>query len=211
MATADLNTLLAALRKSQSDVAQLQRGQQELQTLIAKNANAPKYVEDIPGTRANFIATIDITIAANSTSRVEGTYSVSTDGPFVCTGIAMFFQRTTGAYAGPWVPATTVNARMAPASQGLGFQYIYDNPVLGSFDVEIAESGADRNWQNSPFSSGLFSPKLGCAYVLPVAGIFGRNAVVIARVTPTVAQAVAGKVQVILLGYKILQGSSIQP
>ena len=83
--------------------------------------------------------------------------------------------------------------------------------VVGSFDVEFSESGADRNWQNSAFSSGLFSPEVGCVYVLPVAALLGRSALILVRVTPTVAQPYAGKVQVMFLGYKFVQGDSVQP
>jgi len=206
-----LNTLGAALRKTQADNRELRKSMEEMQALLAKNSNAPRWIEDIPGKRVQYFATIDITIAANSTSRVEGTYSVSTDGPFVCTGIAMYWQRTTAPYNGIWAPATAVEARIAPASQGIGFGYIYDNPCLGSFDVEFSESGADRNWQNNPFASALFAPSVGGVYVLPVSALFGRSAVVICKVQPTVAQLYAGKVQVILLGYKIIQGDTVQP
>lgn len=209
--SAALAQLAAALRKTQSDNREMRKSMEEMQALLAKNSNAPRWIEDIPGKRVQYFATIDITIAASSTTRVEGTYSVSTDGPFVCTGIAMYFQRTTAPYDGIWSPATAVEARIAPNGQGLGFAYLYDNPVLGSFDVEFSESGADRNWQNSPFASALFAPSVGGVYVLPVSALFGRSAVVICKVQPTVAQRYAGKVQVILLGYKIVQGDTIQP
>lgn len=204
-------TLVAALRKSQNDVSALKQGLQEVQALLAKNANAPKWIEDIPGKRVQFIATVDVTIAASSTSRVEGSYSVSTDGPFIITGIAMFYQRTSGAYSGVWAPATTVENKIALAGQNFGFQYIYDQPVVGTFDVEFSESGADRNWQNSAFASALFAPAVGGVYVLPVAALLGRSALIIVRITPSVAQTSAGKVQVLFLGYKIVQGDSVQP
>jgi hypothetical protein len=203
--------LLAAIRTSQNEVKTLKNGLAEIQALLAKNASAPRWIEDIPGKRVQFFAVVDVTINANSTSRVEGSYSVSTDGPFICTGVAMFYQRTTGAYAGTWAPATTVEARMASLNPNLGFQNIFDQPVLGTFDVEFSESGADRNWQNTPFASALFAPAVGGVYVLPVAALFGRSALVIARVTPTVPQTEAGKVQIIFLGYKIVQGDSVQP
>jgi len=206
-----LNQLYAALRTQQAKIDTLDKSQQELTTLLRQSADTPKWIEQIPGKRSPYFAVIEIVIAANSTSKVEGTYTVSTDGPFACTGIAMWFQRTTSPYNGIWAPATTVEARMAETMAGLGFDYLFDQPVLGSFDVEFAESGSDRNWQNAAFASALFAPAVGCVYILPVANLFGRSAVVTCRVTPTVAQLYAGKVQCLLLGYKIVQGDTYQP
>jgi len=203
--------LVNALFAQQRRVEGLEKGLDEMKALLRAVSTAPKWVEEIPGTRVPYFATIDIVIAANSTSKVEGTYTVSTDGPFACVGIAMFFQRTTAPYSGLWSPATTFGAKIAPASQQLGFGYLFDSPLMGSFDVEIAESGSDRNWQNNAFASALFAPSQGGVYVLPTANLFGRSSVATVRVTPTVAQAVAGKVQVILLGYKIVQGNTYAP
>lgn len=206
-----IGSLLAALRTQQTKVQTLESQQQELLALVRQSANAPKWIENIPGVRSPYFAVVEITIAANSTSKVEGTFSVSTDGPFVVTAIGMWFQRTSSPYNGLWAPATTVDLAIAPASQQHGFGYLFDKPVCGSFDVELAESGSDRNWQNAAFSSALFSPSVGGLYVLPTANMFGRSSVVTVRVTPTVAQTVAGKVQTLLLGYKILQGNNYQP
>jgi hypothetical protein len=200
---------LAALRKNQGEVQALKQGMAEIQALLAKNANAPRWIEDIPGKRVQFNAIIDVLIAGNSLSRIEGSYSVSTDGPFVVAGIGMFYQRVAGPFAGVWAPATMTENKIQPA--GTGFLGIYDQPVVGSFDVEFAESGSDRNWQNSAFSSGIFAPAVGGVYVLPVAALLGRSALVMARVTPSVQQAYNGKVQILLLGYKIVQGDSVQP
>lgn len=206
-----INSLYANQRSQQARVEAAEKQLSEVMSLLRQQANMPKWVEEIPGKRSNYFAVIEITIAALSTAKAEGTYTVSTDGPFVITAIAMWYQRTTAPYNGNWRPATAVDARIAPASQHLGFQYIYDDPVLGTFDVEFAESGSDRNWQNSPFASALFSPSVGCCYVLPVAQLVGRAGVVTCRVTPGVAQPYAGKVQCLLLGYKIVQGDTYQP
>lgn len=205
------NSLFASSRSQQGRMEAAEKQLSEVMSLLRQQANMPKWIEEIPGKRSNYFAVIDITIAASSTAKVEGTYTVSTDGPFAITAIAMWFQRTTAPYNGDWRPATAVDARIAPASQQHGFQLIYDSPVLGSFDVEFSESGSDRNWQNSPFASALFSPSMGCAYVLPVAQLVGRAGVVTCKVTPTIAQTRAGKVQCLLLGYKIVQGDTYQP
>lgn len=210
-APVDPQKLVAALMASQRRIEGLEKGIDEMKAMLRSVSDAPKWIEEIPGRRVPYFATIDITIAASSTSKVEGTFTVSTDGPFSCIGIAMFFQRTSAPYNGMWAPATTVDAKIANASQQLGFNYLFDSPLMGSFDVEIAESGSDRNWQNNAFASALFSANTGGVYVLPIANLFGRSSVATVRVTPTVAQTVAGKVQVILLGYKIVQGDTYQP
>jgi len=207
----DPQKLINALMGQQRRIEGLEKGIDEMKALIRAVNDAPKFIEEIPGRRVPYFATIDIIIAANSTAKAEGTYSVSTDGPFVCTGIAMFFQRTVAPYEGQWGPASTYDLKMAPASQQLGFNFLFDTPVVGSFDVEIAESGADRNWQNNPFASALFSQEEGGVYVLPASNLFARAGVVTVRVTPTLVQPVAGKVQIILLGYKVVQGDTYQP
>lgn len=216
MATVDPQTVFAALRKNQSDVQALKQNISEIQALLAKNANAPRWIEDLPGKRVQFNGIIDIPIAANSLSRVEGSYSVSTDGPFVIAAIGMFYQQgqsgeTNNPYAGVWAPASMLESKIDASAGGLGFLGIYDQPVVGCFDVEFAESGSDRNWQNSAFSSSIFAPSVGGVYVLPVAALIGRSALVMVRITPTVRQLFDGKVQVQLLGYKIVQGDSYQP
>ena len=207
----DQQRLINALMASQRRIEGLEKGLDEMRSMLRAVSDAPKWIEEIPGRRVPYFATIDINIAASSTSRAEGTYTISTDGPFACIGVAMFWQRTAAPYNGMWAPATTVEAKIAHSSQQLGFNLLFDSPLMGSFDVEIAESGSDRNWQNNAFSSALFSPSQGGVYVLPIANLFGRSAVATVKVTPTVAQTVAGKVQVILLGYKIVQGDTYQP
>ncbi len=217
-ATINVQTLIAALRKGQSRTEALEKQLAEMQAVMRQVNDAPKWVEEIPGKRSPYVATIDIPIAAFSTSKAEGVHTVSTDGPFNVIGIAMFFMRTSfdedpPDYSGIWLPATTVNLKTASDAGGraLGFMGVFDNPIGASFDVEFAESGSDRNWQNNPFSSGLFNPFQGCAYILPVGNLIGRASVVTARVTPTVEQPKKGKVQIQLLGYKVVQGDTYQP
>lgn len=209
--TIPVNALLQQLGSAGKRVAALEQNVEELKSLMKASQGTPRWIEQLPGRRVPYWATIDITIAASSTSKVEGTYTVSTDGPFVINGIAMFFQRTSSPYNGYWVPATTVESRIAPASQQLGVGGILDTPVIGSFDVEFQEAGADRNWQNNAFASALFSPAMGGTFVLPVSHLIPRASVITAKVTPTFSQTVAGKVEIILCGYKIVQGDTYQP
>lgn len=200
-----------ALFAQQRRIEGLEKSLEEIKQLVRAVSTTPKWVEELAGTRVPYFATVDLTIAANSTSKVEGTCSVSTDGPFAVVAIGLFFQRTTAPYSGLWAPATTFGAKIAPASQQLGFGYLFDSPLMGSFDVEFSTSGAGRNWQNNAFSSAVFSPATGGVYVMPVANLLGRADVLTVRVTPTVAQTVAGKVQCILFGYKIVQGDVYAP
>jgi hypothetical protein len=212
---ATMEQQLAALygqqRKDRADLAKLNSALQEMRSLLEAAGDAPKYIENMPGKRVPYMAGISITIDANSTARAEGTYTVSRDGPFVVTALQMSWQRTSGAYTGWWGPATTFDMRIAPATQNMGLGYLFDQVVVHSFDVEIADKGSDRNWQNIAFASTLFSPQAGGIYGLPISYLFDTNSVAEVKVTPTAAQAVSGKVLVELLGYKIVQGSTYQP
>jgi len=212
---ATLEQQLAALygqqRTDRSTIAKMATQLQEMKSLLEASGDSPKYIENIPGKRVPYMAGISITIDANSTSRAEGTFTVSRDGPFVVTAIQMSWQRTSGAYTGWWGPATTWDCRIAPASQHLGLGGLFDQVFVHSFDVEIADKGSDRNWQNMAFASTLFSPQAGGIYGLPISYLFDTNSVAEVKVTPTAAQTVAGKVLVELLGYKIVQGSTYQP
>jgi len=193
---------------------QMQTQKQAIDQLMAlqkASADAPKWVEQIPGRRVPFNAGIDLAIAASSSSKVEGTYSVTEDGPFVVTGIAMFYQKTSGAYANIWGYASAADARMPAAGMQFGYQGIFDQPHIISGDVTITDRGSDRKWESRDISSALYAPQAGGAYVLPIACLFARNSVIEVGFTPSVATTYSGKVQVILLGYKIVQGSTYQP
>jgi hypothetical protein len=213
MATTEqqMAALYGQQRKDRATIAQLSSQIQEIKSLLEASGDSPKYIENIPGKRVPYMAGISITIDANSTARAEGTYTVSRDGPFVCTAIQMSWQRTSGAYTGWWGPASTFDMRIAAASQQLGLGGLFDQVVVHSFDVEIADKGSDRSWQNIAFASTLFSPQAGGIYGLPVSYLFDTNSLAEIKVTPTAAQTVSGKVLVELLGYKIVQGSTYQP
>jgi hypothetical protein len=206
-----LETLVRALNAQTAKTRGLEKTLSELQALMQAAAAVPKHIEDIPGVRVPWQGVIEIIVAANSTSRSEGTLTLSSDGPYVVTGLALFWQRTSGAYIGIWTHATTAGIKIAGASQQLGLGGLFDQPLVASFDVEIEVTDSGRNWQNMPFSSALFNPATGGAYIFPAAHLLGTNAIVKVHVTPTFAQTVAGKVQAIFLGYKIVQGPVYQP
>jgi hypothetical protein len=206
-----LNALYAQQRKDRQQIKDLHSIVDELKGIVEVAADAPKWIEDIPGKRVPFIASIEINIDSGTTTRVEGQYPVTQDGPFVTTGMAMFWTRTSGAYQGYWMPATTYGMRMAMSSQQLGYGGLFDNPCVASFDVEVSDSGSDRNWQNISFASALFNPESGGIYMWPTAYMFATNSVARVYVTPTVAPDTDGTVAVLLLGYKIVQGVAYQP
>lgn len=179
--------------------------------LLSSSQDSPKFIDQIPGRRVPYWAPVEMTISANDTSRQEGTHNVSTDGPFAVTGIAAFYKRTTGAYAGFWGPATTVGNKIASASQGQGFAYLLDQPHTFSCSIEIVDEGSSRNWQERPVASALWSPDVGNLYMLPIAALFSTASTITVKVTPDVEMPQDGLVQVNLCGYKIVQGQLYQP
>lgn len=186
---------------------------QQLTALQKATADAPKWIEQIPGRRVPYFGVIDLPILANSTSKIDGLYPVSEDGPFVVTGVALFYKRTGSDddFAGVWGYATAVGARMLnnfPSVPGfLGL----DQPHVTSGSLQLADRGSDRNWQNKEIPSAMFSPEAGGVYVLPIACLFERNSAIEASFTPGLAADYPGMVQCILCGYKIVQGQSYQP
>jgi hypothetical protein len=183
----------------------------QLTALQKATADAPKWIEQIPGRRVPYWGVIDLPIIGNSTSKVDGIYNVSEDGPYVVTGIGMFYKLTTGDAAGVWGYATAAGSRIPAALPSPGFLGILDQPHVTSGSVRIVDRGSDRNWQNKPVASALFSPEAGGIYVLPVACLFDRNSAIEASFQPGLAVAETGLVECVLCGYKIVQGQSYQP
>lgn len=201
----------AAIRGLQEENSKMANVLSEIQGYMKAMGNTPKWIEEIPGSRTPYFAVIEVTISANSTSRSEGTHTVSTDGPFVCTGVFMTYQRTSGAYSGIWGPATAFGSKITTSSQQHGFAYLFDQPNCASFTIEIIDKGSERLWQSKPVSSALYAPQAGGAYILPASHLFKRNSVILFQVTPDVSVPQAGKIQAIFLGYKIVQGIVYQP
>lgn len=203
---------VASALKSMATMVKQHDAQIQQMTAIQKaNADAPRWIEQIPGRRVPFWAIVDLTIAADSTSKIDGTYSVTEDGQFVVTGVGLFFKKTSGAYTGIYGYASAAGAKIGAVGQQHGYGYIADSPWVISGSLKIVDRGSDRNWQNKEVASALFSPEAGGIYVLPVACLFGRNSTVEVSFTPGVAIPYSGSVQCVLCGYKIVQGQSFQP
>jgi len=207
----DPNSLSAALAAVTRRLDGQAGALKQMQGFMSGMANVPKWIEDIPGKRSPYFAVIENAISANSTAKEEGIHNLSVDGPFVCTGVALFFQKTEGAYQNVWGPATTFASKISLTGQQHGYGYLFDQPNVSSFTVEIVDQGSDRLWQNKPVASALYSPQAGGAYILPSTHLFGRTATITLKVTPDVAMPYASKVQGIFLGYKIIQGPVFQP
>lgn len=193
---------------------QMKTQQQAIDQLMAlqkASADSPKWIEQIPGRRVSFIAPINLTVEADSTSKVEGTYTVSEDGPFVVTGVAAFFKKTSGAYQNIWGYASAADARIAEVGQQHGYGYLFDQPQVCSGDIGITDRGSDRKWESADVASALYSPQGGGAYILPIGVLFGRQSVIEVGFTPNPAIPYSGVVQIVLLGYKIVQGATYQP
>lgn len=224
MDIANQDAVFAALRRNAANNAQLQEQMTKLEGFLTGMMNVPKFIEDIPGKRSPYFEVIDIDFNAGSTAKREGTTPISTDGPFVCTGIHLAFQHTTGPYAGLWGPATTMDSRLiVDRTLGTnGLMGVFDQPHVGSFTIEITAHGSDRLWQSQPVPSSLYSPQAGGAYILPASHLFGRNATIRLAATPDVvfnvwdAQEeelvyVDSRLVGVFLGYKIVQGAQYQP
>lgn len=203
--------LAAALRQEQRHRQQLHDTVNELMQLQKARKDTPKWIEEMPGRRVPYFAPIDLNLAANSTSKVESVHNVSTDGMFIITAIMGFFKRTSGAYAGIWGPITAYDARIAETGQQHGYAFLFNQPNVISGDVEIIDRGSDRNWQDRPVASAAWSPQAGGAYILPASNLLGRNSTIQVTFTPGVAIAQTGTVQIVLAGYKIVQGDTYQP
>jgi hypothetical protein len=201
---AALGALARKLDKQENEIG-------DLRALLSAAADTPQFIDQLPGRRVPYFAEEELTIAANSTARAEAQHNVSADGPFVCTGIAAFYKRTEGPYKGIAGPVTAVDARIAEAGQNLGLAYVFDQPHAISGDFEIIDRGSDRQWQNRPIASALLGVDVGGMYVLPIANLFGTNSSITMAFTPGIALPYAGVIQMILCGYKIVQGQNYQP
>jgi len=208
MGNGDLN---AIARGHEAKISQLTNQQAQLLGMIKNLTNTPRWVEEIPGKRQPHFEVIDITFASNSVAKREGTTTVSIDGPFVCTGVAIYFAKTSGAYANIWGPATAFGARISQVGQQHGFGNIFDQPHCSSFTVEITAHGSERLWQSRPVASALYSPEAGGAYMLPASHMFKRASTIRLALTPDVSMPYTSKAQGVFLGYRILQGYNYQP
>jgi len=205
----------AAFKQLAARTGTLQQTVDQLMALQKASTDSPKWIEQIPGRRVDFKAVIDLPVLANTTAKVEGIYTVTEDGQFVVSAIGAFFQKLEGLGAGIWGYASASDGRVADlalqAVLGLCYDGIFDQPHIISGDVTITDRGSDRRWENRDFSSALFSAQAGGVYVMPVSCLLPRNGVVEVGFTPSKAIPYKGKVQIILLGYKIVQGSTYAP
>lgn len=192
----------------------IQKHEQALKQLlevVRRSTDAPKWVEEMSGRRTPHMGIAELTIVADSTSRVSDTVEISEDGPFIMLGIAGYFRKTSGAYQGWWGPINAYDARIAAVTQGVGSAFLYDQPNLISGTVEITDQGSGRLMQDNAVASALWSPQAGGVYTLPTGYHVPRSSVILCQFTPNPSVPYSGVVQIVLLGYKIVQGAPFYP
>lgn len=202
----DIRRLLGMIQAQQKRLDQQQKFSEEVRDLLRASQDSPKYIDTIPGRRVPYMAAIELAIAADSTSKVEGQFTNPQDGPFVLVGIGLFFRRTEGSY-GVWGPANTLKATISEVGQQHGYGFLLDQPHCISGDVELSDQGSGRLLQDRPIASAAFDGP----YVLPVEFLVDTASVIKASFSPNIASPFAGIVQVDLMGYKVVQGNTIQP
>lgn len=107
---ADRNQLLGALQASQQNASQLLDAITRLNVSSSCGNPLIQRIENIPGRRVPFDLIVDIAIPANQSGSVQGTITISQEGPFVAV------------------------SRMATLISALTYQVIDDNGVAASFN-----------------------------------------------------------------------------
>lgn len=197
--------LAALAKKSQKQDATIE----QMMELLAGAADAPKYIQNINGRRVPFWAPVEITIAAGSTSKAEAQFTVSQDGPFVITGIGVWFRATEGPYP-IWGPGNTARAAISEVSQHHGYGRLLNQPHCISCDIEMTDQGSGRVLQERAITSAAFNSSEG-PLPLSLEYLLEPNSVLKVSATPTLGTLYAGTIQVVLFGYKIVQGPAYQP
>jgi hypothetical protein len=197
--------LAAFAKKSQKQDAMIE----QIMELLSGAADAPKYIKNINGRRVPFWAPIEITVAAGSTSKAEAQFTVSQDGPFVMTGIGVWFRPSEGPYP-IWGPGNTAHATTSETGQQHGYGYLLDQPHCISCDIEFTDQGSGRVLQERAITSAAFNSTEG-PLPLSLEYLLEPNSVLKVSATPTLGTQNAGIIQVVLFGYKIVQGPAYQP
>ena len=205
------NGTAALLRKLHADNAALQSEILKIQTRLesserklaemASTKERPWYIEDIPGKRVPYWANITIDIAASSTARVSGTYTVSQDGPFVATTLMAAF-RPTGSSAtaiNRWRMPSSVEPEIEVTAGTFGNDYL-------DFLWEVEDSGSNRQRQNRALPSSYLANGRVNLSELGVADFFERSSVITVYITPirTLATNREGTLHFTLVGFKLL-------
>jgi len=170
----------------------------------------PRFIEDIPGKRVPYTYGVNLQPAAGAawtTALVSGVLTISSDGPFLATGLVAAWRPTTGtsvvgaiAMTGRWRPISSTNAI---TQDGVGSLIAMPDAV--DFVWNYSEAGSDRARQNIDRSSvELFSNQDRPCY-LPIADFFERNTAVTVNVTMLRNPTNTGVLYFGFCGYKLLQ------
>src|SRR4051812_36617268 len=92
-------------------VQQLQADQQKLaQDVTALSQASNQTSPGVPPCQKQqpFSYSVEIPLPAGANSRIPGTFTTSQDGPFVALAMQAAWRETQGAYAGRWLPPSSV-------------------------------------------------------------------------------------------------------
>lgn len=213
---------LAALYNQIAGFQSQQVRLQEQLASLSEQARQPsaKYVEDIPGRREPFIYSIDFTFETTNATATpaaqSSTFTVSQDGPFVATGVTAVYRvtsPTTQASFGRWRPVSSADPAFTITELGTA-QGVADAPF--DFEIEISDSGSNRNIQNNPIPSHLLGRGREFWWNFDAGWFLERNSAVRAVVTPlhpigTASTTTDYLLRVSFPGYKILQPIDYKP
>ena len=201
--------LIASCNGAQAEIRAIKAAlgslQQAKSAASALTPLVPRFIEDIPGKRVPYTYGVNITIT--NTTQTPGTITISSDGPFLATGLVAAWRPTTGtspvgaiAMTGRWRPISSTNAIVSDGAASL-----IALPDAVDFTWNYSEAGSDRARQNIDRSSvELFSNQDRPCY-LPIADFFERNTAVTVNVTMLRAPTNAGVLWFGFAGYKLLQ------
>ena len=206
--------LIASCNGAQAEIRAIKAAlgslQQAKSAASALTPLVPRFIEDIPGKRVPYTYGVNLQPAAGAawtTALVSGVVTISSDGPFLATGLVAAWRPTTGtsvvgaiAMTGRWRPISSTNAIVSDGAASL-----IALPDAVDFTWNYSEAGSDRARQNIDRSSvELFSNQDRPCY-LPIADFFERNTAVTVNVTMLRAPTNAGVLWFGFAGYKLLQ------
>jgi|SRR5579871_1145826 len=196
--TAFLQQLAADQKQLADDLAALQQ------------ASAPPQPGLPPCTKQqNFSYSVEIALKQGTTARTPGTFTTSTDGPFVALAVQCAWRETKGAYAGRWLPPSSEEAWLRAMST-----FNFANPPRPDtidFEYEVTDGNSDRNWQDKPVPSSFLYSVAGQPAFLPVPAVIAINSTVTVAVTPVRPVTEEGILKFTFWGYKALGCPTVNP
>lgn len=154
----------------------------------ARQVFSSRTLEQMPGKKHNYEVPIDLVVPANSTARINDTFTHNESGMFVVEYLYAAYREDGQAR---WRPASSLwDNNVAPAT-------------VNSLDFlwEITEDQG-YNWQSNPLSSALLSG-IEKPFYLPVPAQITGSQLIRVQITPTRAPVAAGMLAFVFGGYII--------